>query len=501
MEETEKKSLEPPPPKHEKVLDYFLIFLAGFHILACPYTKVEESFNLQACHDILYHGSDIEKYDHHEFPGVVPRTFLGPLVVSSVAFPFVSIIQILGLSKLYSQYIVRSVLGSLVLWGFFSYRSAVKERLGGQLHVWLTLLTASQFHFLFYSSRPLPNIFALVLVLHALASWLKGESTRFIVLSAGAILIFRGELAIFLGAILLMELLVGRIHITHVIFVGASSLLAWIPLTVIVDSWFWQRTLWPEMEVLYYNIVLNKSSDWGVMPFLWYFYSALPRALSSSLLLLPLAPFVDQRTSILLFPSFVFIFLYSFLPHKELRFIIYCLPVLNTAAGAVCYRIWINFHKSILNKLLVLGVIFHLIINFCCSAGLIYVSRQNYPGGEAMHALHLLEEPNSPVNVHLDVFACQTGVSRFSQLNSGWNYDKSENATNEELSSFSHILLSGQHKYTLQFKPFLESHEFLAEIEAFSQIKLDYSQFPAEFPISVETKPAIFILRRKNWQP
>jgi len=484
---------------YEKVLDYILLFASGVHILTCPYTKVEESFNLQACHDILYHGSDLQNYDHHNFPGVVPRTFLGPLVISGIAYPFVYVLQLLSVSKFYSQYIVRAALGCCVLSGFLSFREAVKERLGCSVSTWLTLITVSQFHFLFYSSRPLPNVFALVLVLHALAAWMRSQSTRFIVLSAAAILIFRVELAIFLGAILLMDMVVGRVPLSHVIFTGVCSLLTWVPLTVCVDSWFWRRTLWPEFEVFHFNVFLNKSSEWGVMPWSWYFYSALPRALASSILLLPLAPFLDRRTLIVLFPSFVFVFLYSFLPHKELRFIIYCLPLLNTAAAAVCQFFWSNRTKSLLGRLMAVAIAGHLLVNAFCSSGLLYVSSLNYPGGEAMDVLHhdqLEGTGGAGTRVHIDVLACQTGVSRFTQLNDNWVYDKTEDMTDEDLLGFSHLIVPGQHKYTMQLKPFLESHEFLAEIEAFSGLKLDYSRFP---PVYVETKPVLYVLRRKDW--
>lgn len=68
------------------------------HLYISPYTKVEESFNIQAAHDVLQYGiptgSDAYLkfkvlYDHITFPGAVPRTFIGAMALAAIAKPFV----------------------------------------------------------------------------------------------------------------------------------------------------------------------------------------------------------------------------------------------------------------------------------------------------------------------------------------------------------------------------------------------------------------------------
>ncbi|XP_071546925.1 dol-P-Man:Man(7)GlcNAc(2)-PP-Dol alpha-1,6-mannosyltransferase [Panulirus ornatus] len=477
-----------------KMMDLVVASVALIHLVVAPYTKVEESFNLQACHDLLFRGTRLDEYDHQDFPGVVPRTFIGPIVVSAIASPAVAIVRFLGLSKFIAQYIVRGVLGLLVLIAWRKFRKQLQESFGLPVTIWFTLITASQFHFIYYMSRPLPNTFALVAALLAFSYWMEQRHGALIWTCGIAVFIFRSELCLLLGPMLLADLVKRRLQIIPFLRTAIPAGLLCLGMTITIDSLFWGRLLWPEGEVFWFNTYKNQSSSWGTSPFLWYWYSALPRALGSSLLLVPLGVALDKRLQVLVAPALLFVAVYSFLPHKELRFIIYVFPILNVAAARACHFFWGGREKSGTRQLLALGCALHLLVNVAFTSLLLTISASNYPGGAALYKLHQILPKDANVNVHIDNYAAQTGVSRFIQLHDNWRYNKTENmkAGSRDLRSFSHLLIEGKSKYSYNLKHYTSSHEIVSSVEAFSHLSFNYQQFP---PVKVRVKPAIFLLK------
>uniref|UniRef100_A0A452UXB4 Mannosyltransferase n=1 Tax=Ursus maritimus TaxID=29073 RepID=A0A452UXB4_URSMA len=423
-----------------------LVAVAAVHLITCPYAKVEESFNLQAAHDLLYHRLDVDKYDHLEFPGVVPRTFLGPLAVAGLPSPAVYVLCLLEASKFYSQLVVRAVLGLGVIFGLWTLQKEVRRQFGATVASVFCWVTATQFHLMFYCTRTLPNVLALLAVLPALTAWLQLKWARFLRLSAFAILVFRAELSLFLGLVLLLALCTRRLSVAKAMRCAVPAGVLCLGLTVTVDSYFWRYLVWPEGKVLWYNTVLNKSSNWGTSPLLWYFYSALPRGLGCSLLFVPLGA-VDRRALVLLLPS-----------------------------GRVSLRpptgLLNNYKKSWLYKVGSLLVIGHLVVNATYSATALYVSHFNYPGGVAMWKLHELVSPRT---------GGRSGP-----------YEKREDVRpgSGHMLAYTHLLMEAVSAHLALYG---DTHRVLATIAGTTGVSLNLTALP---PLDTHLKTKLVLLER-----
>ncbi|OCL01828.1 glycosyltransferase family 22 protein [Glonium stellatum] len=453
-----------------RLFSYSLIpLLVLLHLFYSPYTKVEESFNIQAIHDILVHGIPTKNqsaylaanFDHVSFPGSVPRTFVGALMLAGLSRPWLSLFTSLD----HIQLLVRSILGLTNAFALLAFGASVQKAFGKPARFWFIILQASQFHVIYYASRTLPNVFAFALSTLALRSYLVANSTPpssdlaskhyrlclYLLTIAG--IIFRSELTILLGTITLYLLTQQRISITKaVIPAGIIGTAIGLFSTVSVDSFFWQTfPLWPEWTAFYYNTIQGHSADWGTSPWYFYFVNALPRLLLNPLTYLVCIPFATinpatQRQSLdLLAPLLGFVGLYSLLPHKEWRFVLYVIPGLTAVAAAGASWIWVRRAKSLMYRLLSVALMASVLASFTASTALLAISSLNYPGGMALTRLHQTAgDEQRIIRVHFDNLACQTGVTRFLQKQNRpqrtegtfqapedltqkrWEYDKTE---------------------------------------------------------------------------
>uniref|UniRef100_A0A6N2LPF6 Mannosyltransferase n=1 Tax=Salix viminalis TaxID=40686 RepID=A0A6N2LPF6_SALVM len=85
----------------------------------------------------------------------------------------------------------------------------VRHKFGHQVEAFFVILTALQFHLLFYCTRPLPNILALAVANMAYAYWLRGNFYKALNCLIFATIVFRCDMLLLLCPLALELLLVG----------------------------------------------------------------------------------------------------------------------------------------------------------------------------------------------------------------------------------------------------------------------------------------------------
>ena len=257
-------------------------------------------------------------------------------------------------------------------------------------------------------------------------------------------IIFRSEVAILLAAHTVYLLLTQRITIPSLIYPASLGLLLGLSLTFTVDSYFWQRPVWPEFSGFLFNVVHGKAVDWGTSPFHLYVTRFIPTLLLNPLMYLLLIPLVVYQPALrspsldILIPTIAFVLIYSIQPHKEARFIIYIIPSLTGVAALGASWIWTRRVRTQLYRLFNTILILTALVSFTLSTSFLLISRLNYPGALALDRLHALADNRQPIiKVHMDTLSCMTGVTHFLEQNfqgedvsrTHWVYSKEENQT------------------------------------------------------------------------
>jgi len=440
-----------------------LALVLAAQVLVAPYTKVEESFSLQAVHDLLAYGvrpAALAQYDHVRFPGAVPRSFLPPALLAALSAPVLAAARAAGAvrSSADEQTAVRLVLAScafaaLIFFGRRVLRAPLERAL-----FWG--VCAAQFHLTFWSTRTTPNGLALPAVTAALAELLTGRHVRIaLVALTFAALVLRVELLGIAGLAYLYAWRARRAPLLGAIGVGVAATLGAALTTVAVDTYFWSpvpdevmplprltewQLVWPELSATLFNVVQGKSAEWGVSPPWAYVAWELPRLLSFTLPLAVLGAAVALRrgslqsaqVALVVLPA-AHIALLSMLRHKEWRFIAYVVPLLDAlgalGAGALV-RVALRVRSVAVRALAVLPLLC-IALTAALNVLLTYVSLHNYPGGAALAALHARVPLDTPALVHIDTLPAMTGVSLFQSVRrsapAAWVYDKTERYTGD----------------------------------------------------------------------
>ena len=173
------------------------------------------------------------------------RTFFGSFVV----FLLVKPIQLLSLfeDKFLYQIISRITLSSLFVIAYYRLIGAINKLHGSLVSKCMTLVSLSQFHFIFYSSRTLPNTFALILVILVYSAWLRQKWNTLIGLIAFTVLVVRFETILLFGFIFLFEVFyTGNLSIYKILKVGIPIGFVCLIFTILFDSYMWNKWIWPE---------------------------------------------------------------------------------------------------------------------------------------------------------------------------------------------------------------------------------------------------------------
>lgn len=290
---------------------------------------------------------------------------------------------------------------------------------------------------MFYSSRPLPNfVMTLPLTNIVLSLVLLNRFKWAIFLCAFTAIIFRLEVAGLGVGLTLLSIYIKKISLSNAIAYGGFGVSIGAAFSLLIDSYFWKESCVPEVDAFIFNVISGQASKWGTeSPIAYFTHYIRMMFIPPTVLLLNYFGFKLAPTNlkIISLAAYFHIFIMSFQPHKEWRFIIYAIPPIMLLGSTAAAYLWENFKVDSFGSMALLGLLpLSPVLSAIFSMTSLYISSLNYPGGEALATFnqYILNQNVTNATVHISVPPCMTGVTLFGQLYEdqyGITYDRTEN--------------------------------------------------------------------------
>jgi hypothetical protein len=192
---------------------------------------------------------------------------------------------------------------------------------------------------------------------------------------------------------------------------------------------------------------------------------------------------------------------------SDCRFVVYVIPVLNISAAALITRV--NSYDgtsrilSIFKRLFMTSVYLGCIASFSAACFGTYVSRLNYPGGEAIELVNSL----GAKSVHIDAYNAGNGVSLFYHTNEDMVYSKDEVLEKEDELAFEYLVREWSEDWDRrmwEMQSVVDGYDGV-RVKRVDEIKLGLDavvngdfDLMLLMPVEVKTKPKSMILKRRT---
>lgn len=96
---------------------------------------------------------------------------------------------------------------------FLYFARAVSRRFGRETAMFLRIIMCTQFHYIFYMSRPLPNSFAMIFVMIVFERILEDRLESAVCFATACVILFRCELVLLFGPLFTQFMMAGRLPV------------------------------------------------------------------------------------------------------------------------------------------------------------------------------------------------------------------------------------------------------------------------------------------------